>query len=106
MPDWPTAETRAIWMEFVQSFTPAENRTWSERRYWASVHWLGTHPPPGTPVQVHHMGGQTHVLAADATRLGTIQAALNPDHIGLVRSTVAADPSGIDIVYLGPPNFV
>lgn len=43
LPDWPTAETKTIWMEFVQSFSTPENRTWSEQRYWAPVHWFG--PP-------------------------------------------------------------
>lgn len=106
LPDWPTAETKAIWMEFVQSFTPAENRTWSDRRNWASVSWLDTPPPPGTPVQIHHRGGQSHVLAADATPLGTVQAALNPNRIGLLRATVATDRDRIDIVYLGPADFI
>lgn len=106
LPDWPTAETKAIWMEFVQSFTPAENRTWSERRNWTSVNWLGTPPPPGTPVQIHHWGGQSRVLAADATPLGTVRAALNPNRIGLLRATVATDPGRIDIVYLGPADFI
>lgn len=106
LPDWPTAETKAIWIEFVQSFTPAESRTWSDRRTWASVNWLGTPPPPGTPVQVHHWGGQSRVLAADATPLGTVRAALNPNRMGLLRATVAADPGRIDIVYLGPADFI
>lgn len=106
LPDWPTAETKAIWIEFVQSFTPAESRTWSDRRYWASVNWLGTPPPPGTPVQIHPWGGQSHVFAADATPLGTVRAALNPNRIGLLRATVASDPGRIDIVYFGPADFI
>jgi superfamily II DNA/RNA helicase len=105
MPDWPTPETKAIWMEFVQSFTPAENRIWSDRRYWAYVDWLGTPPPPGTPVQVHQLGGQPRVLAADGTPLGTVKAGLNPNRLGLLRATVAADPGRIDIVYLGPEDI-
>lgn len=106
LPDWPTAETKAIWMEFVRSFTPAQDRTWSDRRYWASVDWLGTPPPSGTPVQVYQWGGQPRVLAADATPLGTVQAALNPNRIGLSKATVAVDQGRIDIVYLGPADFI
>lgn len=34
-PDWPTPETRAMWIEFAQSFTPRVNRVWADRRYWA-----------------------------------------------------------------------
>lgn len=36
-----TAETKAMGTDFVQSFTPRENRTWADRRYWANVAWLG-----------------------------------------------------------------
>lgn len=106
VPDWPTAETKAIWMEFLQSFTPAENRTWSDRRYWAPVDWLGAPPPPGTPVQVHHWGGRPRVLAEDAMPLGTLGAAINPNRTGLLRATVTADPGRIDIVYLGPADLI
>ena len=104
-PDWPTAETAVMWKEFVQSFTPLENRTWADRRYWANVIWLGMPPPSGTPVQVHHSTGQPRVLAADGTLLGTIQAALNPGRAGLLRAVVAQNVGRIDITYLGPADL-
>lgn len=104
-PDWPTAETKAIWTEFAQSFTPRENRTWTDRRYWANVAWLGVPPQPGTLVQIHDWTGQPHVLSADGALLGTVQAALNPGRAGLVRAQVAQDVSRIDITYLGPDDL-
>jgi superfamily II DNA/RNA helicase len=103
--DWPTAETKSMWMDFAQSFTPLENRTWADRRYWANVGWLGTPPPPGTPVHVHHWAGEPRVLAADGTPLGTVQAALNPARLGLLRAQVAQDVTRIDISYLGPVDI-
>ena len=104
-PDWPTAETKAMWMEFAQSFTPRENRTWADRRYWANVAWLGAPPPPDTPVQVHHWDGQACVLSADGTPLGTVQAALNPGRAGLMRAQVSQDVGRIDLTYLGPDDL-
>lgn len=104
-PDWPTSETKAIWMAFVQSFTPSEERTWADRRYWANVAWLGVPPPPGTPVQIHEWAGQPQVLSADGAPLGTMKAALNPTRGGLVRAQVAQDISRIDISYLGPDDL-
>lgn len=104
-PDWPTAETKAMWMEFAQSFTPRENRTWADRRYWANVAWLGTPPPPDTPVQVHDWGGQPCVLSADGTPLGTVQAVLNPGRAGLMRAQVSQDVGRIDLTYLGPDDL-
>nr|WP_319565642.1 DEAD/DEAH box helicase [uncultured Rhodoferax sp.] len=105
-PDWPTPETRAMWMEFAQSFTPRANRVWADRRYWAPVTWLGVPPPPGTPLQLHYWGGQPRVLAVDGVPLGTMQAALAPGRAGLVRAQVSQDAGRIDIVYLGPDDLV
>jgi hypothetical protein len=104
-PDWPTAETKAMWTEFAQSFTPRENRTWADRRYWTNVAWLGAPPPPGTPVQLHDWAGQPRVLSADGAPLGTAQAALNPARAGLVRAQVSQEVGRIDITYLGPDDL-
>lgn len=92
-------------MEFVQSFTPLENRTWTERRCQASVQWLGEPPHPGTPIHIHDWLGQPRVLAADGAPLGTVQARLNIARTGLVRAQVAWDVSKIDVVYLGPDDL-
>lgn len=105
-PDWPTPETKAMWMEFVQSFTPRANSIWADRRYWAPVTWLGVPPPPGTPLQLYYWAGQPRVLAADGAPLGTMQAALVSGRAGLVRAQVSQDVGRIDIVYLGPDDLV
>ena len=105
-PDWPTPETRAMWMEFAQSFTPRANRVWADRRYWAAVTWLGVPPAPGTPVQLHIWADQPRVLAADGVPLGTLQAAPAPGRVGLIRAQVSQDAGRIDIVYLGPDDLV
>ncbi|HKI60861.1 MAG TPA: DEAD/DEAH box helicase [Mariprofundaceae bacterium] len=105
LPDWPTAETKAMWADFVQSFTTPENHTWAERRYWANVAWLTVPSPPGTPVQIHHWDGQERVLSADGTLLGTVEAAFNHGKAGLVRAQVAQDVGRIDITYLGPNDL-
>ncbi len=104
-PDWPTAETKAMWMDFTRSFTPRESLTWADRHYWADVDWLGAPPPPGTPVQIHHWTGQPRVLAADGAPLGTVKAALNPGRAGLLRAQVAQDAGRIDIAYMGPADL-
>jgi hypothetical protein len=105
-PDWPTPETREMWMEFAQSFIPQANRVWADRRYWAGVQWLGVPLPPGTPVQIHHWNGQFSVLAVDGTRVGTLLHALNPRGAGLLLAQVAQDIGRLDLSYLGPDDFV
>jgi hypothetical protein len=106
LPDWPTLETKSMWMEFARSFTPAEKRTWADRRYWANVAWLGAPPPPGTVVQVYDWASQPRVLSADGAQIGTLQGALNPRRVGLLRAQVAQDINKIDLTYLGPEDLV
>jgi superfamily II DNA/RNA helicase len=105
LPDWPTLVTKPIWLEFSQSFTPTEKRSWADRRYWTNVAWLGAPPPPGTAVQVHDWAGQPRVLSTDGAPLGTVKAALNPRRAGLLRAQVAQDVSKIDLTYLGPDDL-
>lgn len=105
LPNWPTAETKAMWTQFMQSFTPHENNIWADRRYSADVTWLAMPPPRGTPVQIYEWAGEPRVLSADGTPLGTVQAELNPARVGLLRAQVAQDNSKIDIAYLGPDDL-
>ncbi|MEZ6809302.1 DEAD/DEAH box helicase [Pseudomonas aeruginosa] len=104
--DWPTPETREMWMEFTRSFVPQANSIWADRRYWGGVQWLGVPPPPHTPVQLHQRNGQISVLAADGTPMGTLLNALNPKRAGLLIAEVAQDISRLDLTYLGPDDFV
>ena len=105
LPDWPTLQTKPIWMEFVQNFIPAARSTWADRRHRVKVAWLGAPLPPGTAVQVHDWAGQPRLLSTDGTPLATVQAALNPRRTGLLRAQVAQDVSTIDLIYLGPDDL-
>ena len=106
LPDWPTAETRRMWTEFAQGFTPPENLTWTDRRYWAGVAWYGVPPPPGTPVRLDHLNGQPTVLSADGLPIGALQTVLNTNRRGLVRAEVAQEIARIDLSYLGPDDLL
>ena len=105
-PDWPTAETKAMWTTLAQSFMQRDFRTWRKRRRVFGVAWSEVPPPPGIPVQLHQSNGRSHVLAADGLPLGTLQGAVNPNRRGLIRAVVAPDGQTIDLVYLGPNDLV
>jgi superfamily II DNA/RNA helicase len=103
--NWPTVETNAMWMDFLQSFRRADNRTWAEHKYVAAVGWLALPPPPGTAIQIHDFDGRSRVLATDGAPLGTLQAVLNPERTGLARAQVSHQPGKIDVLYFGPDDF-
>ncbi|MBB3033533.1 DEAD/DEAH box helicase [Alteriqipengyuania lutimaris] len=106
MPDWPTPETKPIWLEFLYGFVPIDSRTWSEQKFWANVSWaVAPPPPPGMPLRAHHLDGQPAILSATGDKIGVMLAPLNADRAGLLRVTVSAEPGRIDISYLGPPDL-
>ncbi|GAB2883683.1 hypothetical protein GCM10027093_18280 [Paraburkholderia jirisanensis] len=104
-PDWPTAETKAMWTDFVQSFSPHESRIWAKRSYWANVFWHKTPPPPGTPVQIHKWRDWLCVLSADGAFLGRVPSSLNPTRVGLIHANMSPDINKINITYLGPDDL-
>lgn len=105
LPDWPTAATKAMWMEFAQSFTPRDNRTWADRRHWVGVTWYGVPLPPGAPVRLYHWKGQPIILSADGLPVGALQTALNPNRRGLVRAITSQQIGRVDLSYLGPDDL-
>ena len=115
MPDWPTAATKPMWLEWVYGFVPADSRTWAERRYKVGVRWTGSPPPPpGTPVRFHNVTTrladsvtkeEQFILSATGERIGEFGWGLDPAHLGLLRATVATEPGLIDLSYLGPDDL-
>jgi len=104
-PDWPTAETRDIWLEFIREFTPSANQTWGQRNYSANVQWFAIPAPPGTPVNLFHWNDRPLVLAPDGHAIGLLLHPLNKNRSGLVRATVAQNNSHIVLSYLGPDDL-
>ncbi len=104
-PDWPTAETRAMWLDFVQEFEPADNRTWAERAYVGNVKWFAGAAPTGSPLHVQHHNGQPLILSSDGQPMGLLPHPLNPRRRGLLRASVAQNPTQLDLSYLGPDDL-
>ena len=103
--DWPTPETRVMWLEFIRDFAPLDNRTWSERNHVGKAEWYGHPPPPGTPIALHHWEGQPLIISADGLPIGRLPHPLNPNRRGLVRATTAQQPGRIDLSYFGPDDL-
>jgi hypothetical protein len=104
-PDWPTPETKVMWLEFTQQFIPRDDRTWAERNYRANVQWYAVPAPPGAPLNLHHWNGQPIVLSADGVALGVLNHPLNPNRRGLVRAIASTQPDNVDLSYLGPNDL-
>jgi hypothetical protein len=104
-PDWPSIETRTMWLDFARQFTPSEDRIWAERNYRAGAQWYGAPAVPGAPLYLHHWNGQPLVLSADGSALGVLNHPLRANRRGLVRATASAQPGTVDVNYLGPNDL-
>jgi hypothetical protein len=105
-PDWPTAATKPLWLDWVFGFVPPDSRTWSDQRFFAPIEW-SVHPPPapGAPLRAHHIANEPFILSSTGERLGKLHAPLNPARRGLVRVTVADEPARVNVAYLGPQDL-
>lgn len=104
-PNWPTAETRAMWLEFTQEFAPSDNRTWARRDYLGNVQWFAAPAPPGTPVSLYHWYGRPLVLAPEGHAIGLLLHQLNPNRAGLLRASVSQNVAQLGLSYLGPDDL-
>lgn len=105
-PQWPTAESHAMWTTFASSFASPSSRIWKERSYWSWVAWRpGFAPVAGAPLRLFQIAGQPHLLSPEGDIVGELQAALNPTRVGLARVEVMAEPNKVLITYLGPEDL-
>lgn len=105
-PEWPTAQSHRLWLQFVESIAPARRRTWRKRKHNLEVRWDDVHPNSGTPVRLLDEDGGTMVLNADFTRLGRLASPVNAQHLGLALANVAEDEDYLDVEYLGPNDLL
>jgi len=103
--NWPSEEANNMWVEFLDSVAPREDRIWSHQRYRANVIWNDAPPPPSTSVSLYHWNNQPIVLSPEGLPLGVLHASLNRHRQGLVRATVSSQSDSLDLSYLGPDDL-
>jgi hypothetical protein len=104
-PNWPTPETKKMWLDFTRQFIQHDSRIWAERNYRANVQWYAVPAPPGAPLNLYHSKGQPVVLSADGVALGVLNHPLNPNRRGLVCATVSLQAGEVNLRYLGPNDL-
>lgn len=104
-PDWPSAQSRALWDAFVDTLRPARQVAWSIQTGEIQVGWEKGCPPVGTPLRLSKSEeGITRVFTPAFEPLGTLAIKLNSTSTGLVKATVTRD-SMISLKYIGPEDL-
>lgn len=105
-PNWPTAQSHGLWLQFVESLEPARGHVWRKRTHSLKVSWDRVCPVAGTPVRLRNEDGTTLVLGADFSRLGRLVLPINSKRRGLALATVAQDEDYLGVEYLGPGDLL
>ena len=104
--DWPTADTRQLWKEFITSFERTRFQRWRVRQFTALVTWIDTAAPYNSMLRIRHddESGATLVFTADWQRVAVLKEPLPRDPIGNFIISSAHEDS-ISGVYLGPRDI-
>jgi hypothetical protein len=105
-PEWPTAQSHGLWLQFVESLAPARRRNWLKRKYRLKVRWDDIYPDSGMPVRLFDEDDRTLVLSADFTPLGRLASPVNAKRLGLALARVAEDKDYLNLEYLGPGDLL
>lgn len=105
--EWPTPETRSVWVRFVNSAAAGDRQQWQRDQQFVQVEWLSVDsvPPMNTDVVVEIKSGSDGcvVLLPDFTPVGRFQSALLHPHRDIVHAQVAAQ-GRVQIKYFGPQS--
>lgn len=105
-PDWPTAASHGLWLQFIDGMAPERRCTWASTEYEFEVKWGDDRPPTGTALRFIDKGGKTYVCGSDFRLLGRLKEPLNADRLGLTLSSVGWLSNTVKVRYIGPGDIL
>lgn len=107
-PAWPSAETHALWIEFVAALKPAVRQKWSRQQGVIDVNWDdGVGPYAPTPLQLaEDEVGDLIVYDARFERCGKVTSVIEPYPRGLLLVTASDENDKADYIYYGPKDLI
>ena len=104
--NWPTPETSALWLKFVEEYQPKSETTWDSVSKQAPVNWLPEFSPlPGSFVKILNCEtGNTQVLGADGEKIGQLHLRYDLLKTGIYYAVVANNNRYLAVEFLGAGN--
>lgn len=103
--EWPTVETRNLWLEFQQGYSPASNRVWKKWVLDCPVDWNEgvLAPEVDRSFRIHRsVDGILQVLSPSMETLGQLTGTFVEIPIGLIRGKSLGTDDVLRIEYFGP----
>lgn len=106
-PTWPTADTHALWLAFIEPNVAQDGKAWSATTYEGPVKWNGAPLPPGTALRIGGgLGKEDIVYTADFRQVGTLRYEFNRRAVGITLGTATGAMEQIDFEYIGPDDLI
>lgn len=104
--DWPTSESRNLWLEFTREYVPPERSVWKQKDTVIPVKWAETLQalPEGSTVRLVKNGGRTLIFSAAMNVIGETHGNMVRTPRGVLVAKTTADPESIAIRYFGPES--
>jgi superfamily II DNA/RNA helicase len=100
-PDWPTPESRPLWVEFNSPGGAQAVQPWAATKYTSDIRWHGVPMPPGTALRLGGgPGKERSVFTAEFREVGNL--GWTPSAHGLIVATATGDADKFALEYVGP----
>ena len=107
-PNWPTAESKELWRDFITGFKPASEAIWKKQQGTCTVNWTQETSVPRTGMNVRlyrSEDGQTLVLTPALKTIGKLESDLEDKPTGLINVEVSNRKNELDLTYFGPNDL-
>ena len=102
--NWPTPESRGLWIEFKREYIPPERSIWQAQNTVASMELFDSEKDfvEGASVRLLKKGEDVILFSASMTVIGRLQGNLASVPRGVIVAKIGADPDTLAVRYIGP----
>jgi len=102
--DWPTPESRHLWLEFTREYSPPERSVWRQQDAFIAAKWVDSLDalPEGSRVRLVKNDDRTLILSTAMYVIGEAYSSLIQSPRGVLVAKTTADPKIIALRYYGP----
>jgi hypothetical protein len=106
---WPTRETRNLWLEFRQSYSPANNKIWRKQTLDCPVIWNEGIQNPVANQSFRIKSGEDRsllVMSPSIELLGRLVGSFTETSSGVIHGKSIGPGDELRLEYFGPSNLI
>jgi superfamily II DNA/RNA helicase len=108
LPDWPTVESHAAWLEFTNRADRSSSTRWAQHvERIEAVTWYGSIPEPNAWLRATDaVPGKVELWSTGFDLLGEALVDINPRRQGVLYARRLPATAGVELRYLGPGDLL